>query len=95
MRALELTAKGEAGFDNAMGFRYLQAILDPTPGKKFVNGNEITVRPLALMRLPGAVPDVVENMFLIEPKDTTVGPHILYRPLNSSAPCCSFLRARR
>ena len=90
MRALELTAKGEAGFDNAMGFRYLQAILDPTPGKKFVNGNEITVRPLALMRLPGAVPDVVENMFLIEPKDTTVGPHILYRPLNSSAPLLQF-----
>lgn len=90
MNALELTAKGAEGFDNAMGFRYLQAILDPTPGRKYVNGNEITLRPLAFVREPGAKPDVVENMYLIEPKDSAVGPHILYRPLIADEPLMAF-----
>ncbi|WP_447892441.1 dermonecrotic toxin domain-containing protein [Pseudomonas marginalis] len=90
MKALELTAKGAEGFDNAMGYRYLQAILDPTPGHKYVNGNEITMRPLAFVREPGAAPDVVENMYLIEPKDSTVGPHILYRPLMADEPLLQF-----
>ena len=90
MKALELTSKGAEGFDNAMGYRYLQAILDPTPGKKYVNGNEITMRPLAFEREPGATPDVVENMFLIEPKDSSVGPHILYRPLIAEEPLLLF-----
>ncbi|QDG60105.1 dermonecrotic toxin domain-containing protein [Pseudomonas sp. NIBRBAC000502773] len=90
MKALELTSKGAEGFDNAMGYRYLQAILDPTPGKKYVNGNEITMRPLAFEREPGATPDVVENMFLIEPKDSSVGPHILYRPLIAEEPLLQF-----
>jgi hypothetical protein len=90
MKALELTAKGAEGFDNAMGYRYLQAILDPTPGHKDVNGNEITMRPLAFVREPGAAPDIVEHMYLIEPKDSTVGPHILYRPLMAEAPLLQF-----
>ncbi|MFY0751539.1 dermonecrotic toxin domain-containing protein [Pseudomonas sp. NFX5] len=90
IKALELTAKGESGFDNAMGFRYLQAILDPTPGNKTVDGKEITMRPLAFVRQPGSSPDVVENMFLIEPKDSTQGPHILYRPLMNDAPLLQF-----
>lgn len=90
MKALELTAKGASGFDNAMGFRYLQAVLDPTPGTKSVNGNEITMRPLAFVPEPGASPDIVENMYLIEPKDSTVGPHVLYRPLMADAPLMQF-----
>jgi len=85
MQALEQTAKGTEGFDNAMGYRYLEAILDPTPGKKYVNGKEITIRPLAFIREPGATPDVVENMFLIEPKDSTSGPTILYRSTAENA----------
>lgn len=90
MKALELTAKGASGFDNAMGFRYLQAVLDPTPGTKSVNGNEITMRPLAFVPEPGASPDIVENMYLIEPKDSSVGPHVLYRPLMADAPLMQF-----
>ncbi|MBY8949553.1 hypothetical protein J1G35_27195 [Pseudomonas sp. SH10-3B] len=90
MKALELTAKGESGFDNAMGFRYLQAVVDPTPGSKSVGGKEITVRPLAFVREPGVTPDIVENMFLIEPKDSTQGPHILYRPLMADTPLLQF-----
>ncbi len=90
MKALELTSKGESGFDNPMGFRYLQAILDPTPGSKSINGNEITMRPLAFVREPGATPDVVESMYLIEPQDSTTGPHLLYRPLMANAPLLQF-----
>lgn len=80
MRALALTAKGELGFDNNMGWRYINALLNPMPGAKIVNGNEITIRPLAFAIRAGAEPDVVDNAFLIGPKDSTIGPHILYRP---------------
>ena len=90
IKALELTAKGESGFDNAMGFRYLKAVLDPKPGAKMVDGKQILMRPLAFVREPGATPDVVENMYLIEPKDSTLGPHLLYRPLMADAPLQQF-----
>ncbi|MGF6097339.1 hypothetical protein [Pseudomonas sp. 18175] len=90
IKALELTAKGESGFDNAMGFRYLKAVLDPKPGAKIVDGKQILMRPLAFVREPGATPDVVENMYLIEPKDSTLGPHLLYRPLMADAPLQQF-----
>ncbi|MGY2159820.1 dermonecrotic toxin domain-containing protein [Pseudomonas tolaasii] len=79
MQAAELRLKGEAGL-TARGLRFVETVIQPGPGPRHVDGMEITVRPLAFLRKPGAIPDVVENMFLIEPRDATKGPHILYRP---------------
>lgn len=82
MRALELKLKGEAGI-TAHGYRYVEAVLTPGAGAKPVDGQDIVMRPLAFLRKPGATPDVVQNMFVIEPADSAVGPHLLYRPMLS------------
>lgn len=79
MQALELKLKGEAGI-SAQGYRFVEALTQPGAGSKQVDGQEITVRPLAFVRKPGATPDVVDNMFIIEPLAGSSGPHILYRP---------------
>ncbi|WP_330211191.1 dermonecrotic toxin domain-containing protein [Pseudomonas sp. AM4(2022)] len=79
MQALELKLKGEAGI-TAQGYALIEAIIQPGPGSKQVDGQEITVRPLAFVRKPGATPDVAANMFIIEPLASGSGPHILYRP---------------
>ncbi|MBK5410704.1 hypothetical protein JFU58_19410 [Pseudomonas sp. TH34] len=89
LQALKLATTGAFGFDTT-GFRYVEQILDPTPGTKTVDGKEIVIRPLAFTREPGTTPDVVSNMYLIEPKDSTTGPHILYRPLNTTAQLLQF-----
>ncbi|WP_256858644.1 dermonecrotic toxin domain-containing protein [Pseudomonas synxantha] len=78
MQALEFKLKGEAGM-SAQGYRFIEALTQPGAGSKQVDGQEITVRPLAFVRKPGATPDVVDNMFIIEPVAGTSGPHILYR----------------
>ncbi|WP_248136045.1 DUF6543 domain-containing protein [Pseudomonas sp. W2Jun17] len=78
MQALELKLKGEASM-SAQGYRFIEALTQPGAGSKQVDGQEITVRPLAFVRKPGATPDVVDNMFIIEPVAGTSGPHILYR----------------
>lgn len=79
MQATELKLKGQAGL-GAQGVRFVETVTRPGAGSRQVDGVDITVRPLAFLRKPGATPDVVENMFLIEPKDVGKGPHILYRP---------------
>ena len=79
MQALELKLKGEAGI-TAQGHAFIEAITQPGAGGKSAAGQEITVRPLAFVRKPGATPDVVANMFIIEPLSSGSGPHILYRP---------------
>lgn len=79
MQALELKLKGEAGI-SAQGYRFVEALTQPGAGSKQLDGQEITVRPLAFVRKPGATPDVVDNMFIIEPLAGSSGPHILYRP---------------
>lgn len=79
MQALELKLKGEAGI-STQGYRFIEAIIQPGAGSKQVDGQEITVRPLAFVRKQGATPDQVDNMFLIEPLNATSGPHLLYRP---------------
>ncbi|WP_226477557.1 DUF6543 domain-containing protein [Pseudomonas sp. MWU16-30323] len=89
LQALKLATTGASGFDTT-GFRYVEQLLDPTPGTKTVDGKEIVIRPLAFTREPGKAPDVVNNMYLIEPKDSTTGPHILYRPLNTTMQLMQF-----
>ncbi|AHC36271.1 MULTISPECIES: hypothetical protein [unclassified Pseudomonas] len=80
LQALELKLKGEAGVTDG-GYRLVEAVTRPGSGPRTVDGQPVTVRPLAFLHKPGATPDVVANMFLLEPKDPTRGPHLLYRPL--------------
>ncbi|WP_314385407.1 hypothetical protein [Pseudomonas brenneri] len=89
IKALELAVQKQSEFDTT-GFRYVQAAVNPEPGPKTVDGKEIVVRPLAFIAGPGATPDVVDNMYLIEPEDSATGPHILYRPLIADAPLLQF-----
>ncbi|WLH87377.1 dermonecrotic toxin domain-containing protein [Pseudomonas sp. FP2338] len=89
LKALELGIKGEAGFDNT-GVRYVQEIFKPGTGPRIVDGKEIVIRPLAFDNKGQGTVDVVEGAYLIEPKDGTDGPVILYRPLISDAPLLQF-----
>ncbi len=89
LQALSQSLQKGGGF-SALGYRYVEALVHPGPGQKHVDNQEIVLRPLAFLHRPGAQPDVVDNMFLIEPKDPAAGPHILYRPLLSDAPLLEF-----
>lgn len=89
IKALELAVNKQSGFDTT-GLRYVQAAVNPQPGAQTVDGKEIVVRPLAFIAGPGATPEVVDNMYLIEPEDSSGGPHILYRPLIADAPLLQF-----
>ncbi|MDY7533990.1 hypothetical protein RGV33_20305 [Pseudomonas sp. Bout1] len=84
MQALELKLKGAAGI-SARGYQHLEAVLKPGVGEKTVDGHPIVMRPLAFLRKPGATPDVVTNMFVIEPQNAANGPHLLYRPMLAPA----------
>lgn len=79
-QVLEYKIRKQHGI-SATGYRYVKALLGETVSDRTVGGQEIVVRPLALCRKVGATPDTVDNMFIIEPRDSTVGPQLLYRPL--------------
>ena len=79
LQALEHSLKKENGV-TAMGARYVEAVVQPGKYGQRVDGAAIVMRCLALVRKPEAVPDVVANMFIIEPFDFEQGPHLLYRP---------------
>ena len=83
-QALEFKIRNQYGV-SATGYRYVKALLGETVSDRTVDGQEIVLRPLALCRKPGAVPDQVNNTFIIEPRDTDVGPHLLCRPLYSDS----------
>ena len=89
MKALELSIKGTAGVTTT-GFRFIQEILKPGPAPRMVDGKEIVIRPLAFDNTANGKIDVVEGAYLIEPKDSATGPHILYRPLIADAPLMQF-----
>ncbi|ONH44452.1 hypothetical protein BLL37_14055 [Pseudomonas azotoformans] len=78
-QALESLINGQAGLTQR-GFRCVNALVNPDPLERRVDGDEIVIRPLGFVRKPGATADVVRNMFIIEPRDTQSGPHLLYRP---------------
>lgn len=78
IQALTLWTRGEAGFTR-QGYRYVAALVNLTQADRTVDGQEIVIRPLAFLRRPGAAPDTVADMYIIEPRDSSVGPHILYR----------------
>jgi len=84
MQALEFKIRQLNGV-TVTGYRYVKALMQETPSSRIVDGKEIVLRPLALCRKAGATPDAVNNVFIIEPRDVSVGPHLLYRPLYDDA----------
>ncbi|MFJ2362605.1 dermonecrotic toxin domain-containing protein [Pseudomonas sp. NPDC087697] len=80
MQALEHVIKGEYGLTQR-GYQFITALMHTTYADRVVNGQEVVIRPLAFLRKAGAPADVAINMFVIEPRDNSVGPHILYRPI--------------
>lgn len=79
-QALEFAMRKQHGV-TVQGYRCVKAVLGETVRDRSIDGQEIVLRPLALCRAAGATPDTVNNIFIIEPRDTNVGPHLLYRPL--------------
>lgn len=79
-QALEYKIRQQHGI-TVTGYRYMKALMGEMPSDRLVDGHEIVLRPLALCRKPGAQPDEVNNAFIIEPKDASAGPHLLYQPL--------------
>ncbi|WP_219266314.1 DUF6543 domain-containing protein [Pseudomonas sp. Xaverov 259] len=84
MQALEYKIRGQHGV-TVTGYRYVKALMGEMPSDRIVDEQEIVLRPLALCRKTGAAPDEVNNAFIIEPRDTSVGPHLLYQPLYADA----------
>lgn len=80
LQALEHKIRGEHGF-TVMGYRYVKALMQPDAARRVVDGQDIIIHPLAFIRTPDSAADIVTNMFIIEPRDSGTGPHILYRPL--------------
>lgn len=80
LQALELSLKKENGF-TSLGSRYVAALMRHGAGQRQVASQPVVIRSLALMRKPDARPDPVSTMYVIEPEDMSVGPHVLYRPL--------------
>lgn len=80
LQALELSLKGESGM-TPLGARYVAAIMQTEAYNRSVDGQTIVIRTLALLSSAEAKPDVVSNMFIIEPLNLEAGPHVLYRPL--------------
>jgi hypothetical protein len=84
IQALEYKLQGLAGL-TAQGALYVAAVLNQARAGRWVGETEIVMRPLAFLRKPGASADVVQNMFIIEARDPTAGPHVLYRPAYAQA----------
>ncbi|MFT0476686.1 dermonecrotic toxin domain-containing protein [Pseudomonas antarctica] len=84
MLALEYAIRQQYGVTTT-GYRYVKALMGETPTDRVVDGQEIVLRPLGLCRKAGATPDTVNTIFVIEPRDASIGPHLLYRPLYTQA----------
>ena len=78
--ALELSLKREHGL-TPTGARMVEAVMQREVADQFVDHRSIVIRHLSLVRAPGAPPDPVSNLYIIEGQDNATGPHILYRPL--------------
>lgn len=81
LKALEQRFKGEGRVTDA-GCRAVAALMEQDPVLRRVGRNEVVLRPLSFVRVPGRAADVVANMFVIGLQDIGSGPHLLYRPFN-------------
>lgn len=80
LQALELCLKQENGV-TPLGARYVAALMQASAASRIVDDKAVVIRHLALVRRVEAIPDIVSNMFIIEPSNIEDGPHLLYRPL--------------
>ncbi|SFB30460.1 hypothetical protein SAMN03159488_02912 [Pseudomonas sp. NFIX10] len=82
MLALECKIRGLGHLDDR-GYRYVAALMQPEEANRKVDGKTIVLRRLAFvpeLQL-GDAEDVVTNMFIIGPEDSSAGPCLLYRPM--------------
>jgi hypothetical protein len=82
MLALECKIRGLGHLDDR-GYRYVAALMQPEEANRKVDGKTIVLRKLAFvpeLQL-GDAEDVVANMFIIGPEDSSAGPCLLYRPM--------------
>lgn len=84
LEALELSLKKANGM-TPLGARYVAAVVQPSADERVIEGQPVVIRHLALIRKPEAAPDIVSNMFIIEPSNIDHGPHVLYRPFYAKA----------
>ena len=80
--ALQQKIRTEGGIDE-LGYRYVAAVVQVLDANRWVDSQEIVIRPLAFSpawRL-GSSTDEVSNMFVIGPRQMDKGPCLLYRPL--------------
>lgn len=82
LQALQSKILGKHGIDER-GYRYIVAVMNVLNAKRWVDGQEIVIRPLAFIpsQRGDKTPDEVTNMYVIGPRDMDKGPCILYRPL--------------
>lgn len=79
--ALQHKIRGKAGIDES-GYRYVVAAFATTGAERYVEGEEIVIRPLAFVaHRSRSTADTVDNMYVIGPRDPDKGPCVLYRPL--------------
>ncbi|WP_095164962.1 DUF6543 domain-containing protein [Pseudomonas sp. Irchel 3H3] len=80
--ALQQKIRAQAGIDE-LGYRYVAAVVQVLDANRWVDGQEIVIRPLAFKpgwRI-GNSTDKVTNMFVIGPRQMDKGPCLLYRPM--------------
>ncbi|WP_085723612.1 dermonecrotic toxin domain-containing protein [Pseudomonas sp. R37(2017)] len=80
--ALQQKIRAQNGIDE-LGYRYVAAVVQVLDSNRWVDGQEIVIRPLAFSpgwRVGGST-DEVTNMFVIGPRQMDKGPCLLYRPL--------------
>jgi len=83
--ALQHKIQGKAGITE-QGYRYVVAALANTSDERYVDRDEIVIRPLGFVaHRSRSQADTVNNMFVIGPRETDKGPCLLYRPLFEKA----------
>lgn len=82
LQALQYKIRNQAGIDER-GYQYVLAVMQENPADRYVDGQEIVIRPLAFVHGENteSTADKVANMFVIGPRLATKGPCLLYRPL--------------
>lgn len=80
--ALQQKIRQQGGVDE-LGYRYVAAVVEVLDAHRWVDGEEIVIRPLAFnpARRLIASTDEVTNMFVIGPRQMDKGPCLLYRPM--------------
>ncbi|WP_460410011.1 MULTISPECIES: dermonecrotic toxin domain-containing protein [unclassified Pseudomonas] len=83
--ALQHKIQGKTGITE-QGYRYVVAALANTGDERHVDRDEIVIRPLGFVaHRSRSQADIVNNMFVIGPREADKGPCLLYRPLFETA----------